>query len=417
MRRNKPFIILFLGITALCLSSCIKNLEDEGIYVTTNCHGILLDQRSQQPLQNITIVTTNGDIILQTVYSDSTGSFTIPISASQINSGYYISIQPDSLYNTLDIPLDNMKPGQQNYELGSIFIQGPAIPTITTDTVTDITPFTAICVGTIVDNGNSSITEYGFVYDTLPYPTVNNYKVYANGDTSTFSSTIELQPGTTYYIRAYARNGIGVGYGQQLSFTTLSALPTITAPTIATLSSTSATCTATIQNEGSAIVTQHGVCWSTQPNPTTNNSHTEQGYGSGTFTSTLNNLQPSTTYYLRAYAQNSYGTAYSTQRTLTTTSAMPTVSTFPATSITSSSAISGGNILRDGGLPILRRGVCFSTSPVPTIEGNHTTDGSGNGQFVSNLTSLLPATTYYIRAYATNAAGTAYGEQYIFVTQ
>ena len=104
-----------------------------------------------------------------------------------------------------------MKPGQQNYELGSIFIQGPAIPTITTDTVTDITPFTAICVGTIVDNGNSSITEYGFVYDTLPYPNVNNYKVYANGDTSTFSSTIELQPGTTYYIRAYARNGIGVG--------------------------------------------------------------------------------------------------------------------------------------------------------------------------------------------------------------
>ena len=122
-------------------------------------------------------------------------------------------------------------------------------------------------------------------------------------------------------------------------------------------------------------------------------------------------------YYLRAYAQNSYGTAYSTQRTLTTTSAMPTVSTFPATSITSTSAISGGNIRRDGGLPILRRGVCFSTSPVPTIEGNHTTDGSGNGQFVSNLTGLLPATTYYIRAYATNAAGTAYGEQYIFVTQ
>lgn len=97
---------------------------------------------------------------------------------------------------------------------------------------------------------------------------------------------------------------------------------------------------------------------------------------------------------------------------------LPTIQTNEITSITSTSAISGGNISDDGGTPVTMRGVCWSTSESPTIQEylGRTFDGTGTGEFVSELTNLLPETTYFARAYATNSAGTAYGDQMSFTT-
>lgn len=95
---------------------------------------------------------------------------------------------------------------------------------------------------------------------------------------------------------------------------------------------------------------------------------------------------------------------------------LPTVHTNSITSITSVSAISGGHISDDGGGEVLSRGVCWSTTSNPTVQNNHTNDGNTTGTFTSNITGLLPGTTYYLRAYATNAAGTAYGQELIFQT-
>ena len=147
------------------------------------------------------------------------------------------------------------------------------------------------------------------------------------------------------------------------------------------------------------------------PEPTVSNLHSTDGNGLGTFVSTLTGLQPSTTYYVRAYATNANGTVYGEQRTVTTHSGLPTVTTTTATSITSNSAVCGGNVTSDGGYTVIQRGVCYSTTPNPTTSGMHTTDGSGTGSFVSNLTGLTAGTTYYYRAYATNATGTVYGEE------
>jgi hypothetical protein len=94
----------------------------------------------------------------------------------------------------------------------------------------------------------------------------------------------------------------------------------------------------------------------------------------------------------------------------------PILSTGAVSSVTEVSAISGGNITFDGGGAITARGVCWSTSTNPTTADSITTDGSGSGAFVSNLTGLVPATTYYARAYATNNRGTAYGEELSFTT-
>ncbi|MBK9257161.1 MAG: BspA family leucine-rich repeat surface protein [Saprospiraceae bacterium] len=98
--------------------------------------------------------------------------------------------------------------------------------------------------------------------------------------------------------------------------------------------------------------------------------------------------------------------------------ALTTLTTTTATNITSSTATSGGNITSDGGAAITARGVVWSTSQNPTTETNEgtTNDGTGSGVFTSNLTGLSPTTTYYVRAYATNSAGTAYGEELDFET-
>ncbi len=92
------------------------------------------------------------------------------------------------------------------------------------------------------------------------------------------------------------------------------------------------------------------------------------------------------------------------------------ISTNDVTEITSNSAVCGGNVTTDNGFVVTARGVCWSTSQNPTIENNKTTDGSGVGIFTSTLYSLSPQTTYYVRAYVTNAAGTSYGEEKSFTT-
>lgn len=92
------------------------------------------------------------------------------------------------------------------------------------------------------------------------------------------------------------------------------------------------------------------------------------------------------------------------------------ITTTAASSITGTTAVSGCNILSDGGATITARGVCWSTSANPTIADVHTTDGTGIGSFTSNITGLNMGTTYYIRAYATNSFVTAYGNEIIFIT-
>ena len=94
----------------------------------------------------------------------------------------------------------------------------------------------------------------------------------------------------------------------------------------------------------------------------------------------------------------------------------PTVTTNEVTNITSTSATCGGNVISNGGANVTARGVCWSTSQAPTVNDSHTSNNSGMGSFTSSITGLTANTTYYVRAYATNSAGTVYGEQRSFTT-
>jgi len=200
--------------------------------------------------------------------------------------------------------------------------------------------------------------------------------------------------------------------------------PSTPSASLATLSTTSttsigsiiATSGGNVSSDGGATVTARGVCWGTSSGPVATGNHTVDGGGTGAFTSSLSGLTPSTIYYVRAYATNSVGTAYGNEISFTTSGSLATLATTTITSITSSAATSGGNISSDGGTTVTARGVCWGTTTGPIATGSHTTDGSGTGSFISNINGLASGTTYYVRAYATNSAGTAYGNEINFTT-
>jgi hypothetical protein len=128
-------------------------------------------------------------------------------------------------------------------------------------------------------------------------------------------------------------------------------------------------------------------------------------------------LPASTTIYFRAFATNIAGSGYSAQASFTTPAfTFPTVTTAAVSHITPTSARGGGNVTSEGGTSVTARGVCWRTSPNPTTAHNKTNEGTGTGTFTSHITGLMENTTYYLRAYATNAVGTGYGNQVKFTT-
>jgi eukaryotic-like serine/threonine-protein kinase len=188
---------------------------------------------------------------------------------------------------------------------------------------------------------------------------------------------------------------------------------TVTTSNVASITANAAMCggTVTLVSGGSPI-TARGICWSTTPNPTTANSKTSEGFATGQFYSQITGLSLATSYYVRAYASNNIGTTYGNQVSFTTLASItaPNVATTALSALMPTSVTCGGSVLLDGGAPITARGVCWSTTPNPTIANPKTSDGTGGGIYSSNVTGLIPNTRYYIRAYATNSAGTGYGD-------
>jgi uncharacterized protein (TIGR02145 family) len=193
--------------------------------------------------------------------------------------------------------------------------------------------------------------------------------------------------------------------------------PTVSTTEASAISYTTATSGGIVTDEGGEAIISIGVCFSTSANPTISDSKTTQSGGIGAFTSSITLLTPGTMYYVRAYATNSAGTGYGNELSFSTIQvAVPVLTTTAITTITQTSAVSGGNITDDKGGSVIDRGVCWSTSQNPTVADSKTTNGIGIGGFASNLTGLTTGTKYYVRAYATNNAGTGYGEQFQFIT-
>ncbi len=196
------------------------------------------------------------------------------------------------------------------------------VPALTTIEVTEINKTNAISGGNITDDGNTIISARGVCWSINQNPTINDNRTEDGMGVGSFISYISgLEPNTAYYVRAYATNNIGTGYGSNMYFTTLDAaiLPHITTCDITNITPTTAESGGDIADDGGAAVIARGVCWSANLSPTINDSKTIDGTGVGSFTSRIRDLEPNTTYYLRAYATNSKGTSYGVQYSFETT--------------------------------------------------------------------------------------------------
>jgi pectin methylesterase-like acyl-CoA thioesterase len=254
----------------------------------------------------------------------------------------------------------------------------------------------------------------------LPGNALNSWS--AKLDTSIYT-------GETIYLRVYPHNTAAAGWAKLVAVNDIMIKgtttgitadpPVVTTADLSYLSTTFVTCGGNVPSDGGSVVTEKGVVWDTAAGPTINDSRTSDGSGSGSFVSQVTGLTPGTTYHLRAYATNKAGTSYGEVRTFATLDSIvvPSVSTVTVSTILVKTAESGGNVTDWGGDTVKVRGICWNTTGTPTIEDSYTENGSGLGAFNSTMYPLSATTTYYVRAFATNSAGTGYGGELSFATQ
>jgi len=323
------------------------------------------------------------------------------------------------------IPCTNAYFNLQGYRLISIYGRSAYVaPTVTTQAVSSIGSTTAYGNGTITDVGSGNVTIRGVCWNTTGNPTIANSKSYETGSfgTGSFSRLMSsLSPGQLYYVRAFANNPAGYGYGSQVSFTTDKGIPTVTTQACTEVTGNSALGNGTITALGGENATIRGFCYmvGTSGDPTTANSkvYDSGSFGTGAFSKSITGITPGTGYRVRAYAINSIGTGYGTTVQLTADNP-PTVTTQAVTAILSTTATGNGNITATGGDTPTKRGVCWNLTGTPTVADNKSeqTGSFGTGAFTRPMTGLMPGTKYYVRAYAYSSAGYGYGSQVDFTT-
>jgi hypothetical protein len=191
---------------------------------------------------------------------------------------------------------------------------------------------------------------------------------------------------------------------------------TVTTSSATSITTNTATVGGNITNTNGIFILERGICYGTTINPTINSSFKTSEIGTfttGSFTASLTALTANTLYYSRAYVTNGINaTTYGTNITFTTLASTPTVTTDSGTVVSGGSSVISANIISIGGSTVTTRGVCWSINPNPTIAlaTKTTQTGSfGTGVFTATTSGMLDNTTYYVRAYATNSAGTGYG--------
>lgn len=279
------------------------------------------------------------------------------------------------------------------------------------------------------ETGNSTITEYGICYGLKDNPTTSDTKL-AVGTTAVSALDIVanlsgLTANTPYFVRGYAVYEGGIAYGAQAKFTTDNLKsPEVSTSDAADLTTTAFTIAGKITSLGTSDVTQFGHVLSTSnQTPTIADSKTEMGGTNAVpkdFKSSFGNLKANTTYYVRAYATNVTGTGYGAVKTVKTNNEQPpAVSTQGVDQIMVNAARATGTIRAGGTNPVTQYGHFWSSTNSDPKENDSKTQlgaTSAPKDYASSMTNLLPNTTYYVRAYAVSAAGTAYGDVKTFKT-
>jgi len=395
-----------------------------GVTLPTVATFEVIDVRYVEAVVNASVVDDGGELVLLR------GVALAAHAAPTLHDTLYLSDMTSSAFATL---CDGLLPGSVYFVrafatnvLGTSYgdersftTRALTVPALGTQAVSSITSSTAIGGGNVTDDGGTPILERGVCWSLAPDPTTAGACAPEGAGAGSFIALMTgLSSSATYHVRAYATNAQGTGYGEDRAFTTVAEpLAIVTTAAASGVAYTSATGGGTVVSDGGAPVTSRGICWATTPAPTTAGARYSEAGAVGTFTAGITGLAANTTYYVRAFAVNAGGTSYGNEVSFKTLApAMPSLTTRAIAGISSYFAGSGGMIAADGGSAITAKGVCWSLNPAPTIVNSKTNDGAGPASFNSTLTGLNPLTTYYVRAYATNALGTAYGNELAFTT-
>lgn len=294
-------------------------------------------------------------------------------------------------------------------------------PAVTTSAVSSITATEASTGGEVVSS-ESTVTDRGIVYSVNPDPTLLTTltSVIQSGiGLGVFTVGIAgLAASTTYYVRAYATSTEGTGYGPAVSFTTLP-LPVVTTGVATGLASTSVDVAGSV-SAGTGVV-NYGILYSsTVMSPDISTPDAGGSSNSGTapisFVDTMSGLVPFTTYYARAYAIDTAGTAYGEVVAFTTLPLAPSAVTATISNVSFTTADVTSSFTGDA---VTSSGVVYSSvNTVPTLlDGSTDVANPGNSStFTSSLTGLGSPTTYYVRTYVTNVSGTAFSAVATFAT-
>jgi len=207
-------------------------------------------------------------------------------------------------------PQNSAPPVEQTVTLQPV-IKSAGIPVMATPEVTSISPFDAGIKVNVTDDGGAQVIARGICFSTSPEPGINSSKTLDGVGAGIFTTTINgLRPDKTYYVRAYAVNYMGTSYSPQINFKTTIAKPTVTTEPVSKIESFSAIGKATITDNGGYKVLSRGFCWNTSGNPTINDNKRIVAPAFGTIADSLTRLEPSTTYYLKAFTSDSSGYYY-----------------------------------------------------------------------------------------------------------
>lgn len=383
------------------------------------------------PSFSITNVTANSFTINKTSdnnyritnwdYQVSTNSsFTEIVKSGTVNTLANIAISGLIPANTYYIRIRGTnESGTGEFTSYKVQVLPPTYPIVSTNSISNIAQSTATSGGNVTYDGGTTITNKGVCWSTVAPPLLGDNTTSEGSGSGAYTSQItELSSNTNYFVRAYATNSVGTVYGAQFSFITLG-LPAISSELTTSITGTTAIGNGNITYLGNPNPSQYGVCWSTNQNPTIAGSKTEMGaaIATGAFQSQISGLTTNTLYYAKAYATNSQGTVYGIQYSFRTLGP-PTIETNQTTTIAGTNAVCNGTVINLGNPNPTQHGVCWSTGQNPTTSGNKTEMGANSfeGAFQSKINNLETSTLYYVRAYATNTQGTAYGSQISFTT-
>ena len=269
-------------------------------------------------------------------------------------------------------------------------------------------------VAEVVNDGGGEIVERGFCYGMVNGPMDT---ILCDPNSGSFSVELSgLSTSTDYVCQAFAKNEAGRGYSPEFRFTTENdTVPKVKTWYIREITQHSAVASGQVLGSGGQTVEECGVCYSTAPHPTIDGMHVVAGLGLSSFDCQLTDLSLETKYYVRAYAVCTKGVYYGEQLDFCTDVLPLAVRTGEVSEVTASRAKAEGEVIRDGGTEVTEYGFCWDTEHEPTIEGLHIKAGFGMGEFSCYFSGLERGRTHYVRAYAIDEKGVAYGEEVEFL--